>query len=214
MSTKATAARATGKEDGSERATQLGSDASEHLGTLPVRLHGTKLEIVGGEQGKRKLMRTLGIRSPEVLEGLLIQLAGATLKDGQADQSSLKLMLHFIADGRPRDLIETLLFAQMAIAHAMAARYASYTVGSENILQQDSGERIFSKAVRTFAMQMEALQRHRTLEMQALGVAREKPPDKLEAPLAITDARAVPMEILQKPDAAVVSMPSERDVGQ
>jgi hypothetical protein len=214
MNNKTTAARATSKEKGTEIAIELLSDASEHLRTLPVNLRGTELEIVGGEQGKRKLMQMLGVRSPEALQALLAQLANATIKDGKADEIELKLMLHFIADAKPRDLIETFLLAQMAITHTMAARYVSYVVSSDTILQQDSGERIFSKALRTYTMQMEALKRHRTLDMYAFDVAHERPPEKQEAPLAITDARAIPMEVLQKPEATVVPIPSKRDENQ
>ena len=102
----------------------------------------------------------------------------------------------------------------MAIAYALSMRYANYVVNSDSIPQQDSGERIFTKALRTYLMQMEALKRYRTLEMHALGVAREPPPEKQEARLAITDARAIPMEVLQKPEASVVSIPSKRDENQ
>ena len=159
-------------------------------------------------------MRGLATRSRDVMRGLLAQLANASAKNRKADEGEVKLMLHFIVDAKPRDQIELFLLAQMAIAYAMSMRYANYLVNSDSIPQQDSGERIFTKALRTDLMQMEALKRYRTLEMHALGVAREQPPEKQEARLAITDARAIPMEVLQKPEAAVVSIPSKRDENQ
>jgi hypothetical protein len=215
MSKRTSTTRTFDKEAASHQQTGSGCDEAENLDTMPrLRMVGNQLEIVGGAEAERKLMRAFRTRSRDFVRGILAQLASATMKDKNAHERELKLTLDFVIANEPRDQIETFLLAQMAVTHVMAMRYANYMVNSETIPQQDSGERIFSKSLRTFSMQMEALQRHRTLEMHALDAAREQPPEKQEARLAITDARQTPMEVLQRSDAALASIRAKRDMGQ
>lgn len=211
---KKTAARATGREDASHNQTCSGSDTAEDLYSLPnLRICGKYLMVEGGADSERKLMRALGIPSRDGMRALVAQLAHASAKDDEASEREVRLMLYFIADAEPRDQIETFLLAQMATTHVISMRYASRMVNSDLILQQDSADRIFSKATRAYAIQMEALKRHRTLDAQPLGAPRKQNQANQEPPpLAITHTRAVPMGILQKADVEIVSMPSTRDV--
>jgi hypothetical protein len=105
----------------------------------------------------------------------------------------------------------------MAAVHALGMRFASYLANTENIFQQDSGERVFSKLTRTFPVQIEALKRYRssgeqTVTVQNVSVkdggqaivgnvttqhAGKTAPDKgATSPAAITDARMAPMAIV------------------
>jgi hypothetical protein len=177
-----------------ERDGQLSADSSIDIHKLHVRIAKNNVEIAGGENGERKLTKALGMPNPQSMRALVIQLAKVTMRDGKADEGELNLMISFICDGKPRDQVEAFLLAQMAISHVMGMRYANYVVNSDFIDQQDSGERIFSKSIRTYAMQMEALKRYRTLELQAAGARREQTPEKKEKWLPAREATVVPTE--------------------
>jgi hypothetical protein len=162
------------------------------------------LIIVGGENGERKLTQALGMPNPQSMRALVIQLAKVTVRDGKGDEGELNLMLSFICEGKPRDQVEAFLLAQMAISHVMGMRYASFVTCSDNIAQQDSGERIFSKSIRTYAMQMEALKRYRTLELQPVGARREQTQEKKEKWIAATEATLAPTQASRGPEAEPV----------
>lgn len=87
-------------------------------------------------------------------------------------------------------------------------------MNSGNVNQQDSSERIFSKATRTFPVQMDAIKRYRGSGEQSVTVqnvsvhdggqaivgnvaqqARGIAPNKVSPP-ALTDGRMQPMEII------------------
>jgi hypothetical protein len=61
----------------------------------------------------------------------------------------------------PRDEIEGMLAAQMVAVHSAAMRSLRQLKSSETLAQQDSDGNLAVKLVRTYAMQMEALQRYR-----------------------------------------------------
>jgi hypothetical protein len=62
---------------------------------------------------------------------------------------------------KPRDQIEIMLAAQMAAVHEAIMTFTRRLAYVETIPQQDSAERALNKLARTFAGQMEALQRYR-----------------------------------------------------
>jgi hypothetical protein len=71
---------------------------------------------------------------------------------------------------RPRDETEALLACQMAAIHnaiMVAARRLNHV---ENIPQQDSASNMFNKLARTFAMQMDTLERYRATGTQTIQV--------------------------------------------
>jgi hypothetical protein len=90
-------------------------------------------------------------------------------------------------------------------------RFANYIVSSETVLQQDSGERILSKLLRTFPMQMEALNRYRLVEAHRVGARHESVEEKVETPLQIIDARAVPMDLLDQREAIAQAVSPKLD---
>jgi hypothetical protein len=61
----------------------------------------------------------------------------------------------------PRDEIEGMLAAQMIAVHSAAMRSLRQLKSSETIMQQDSNGNLAVKLLRTYTMQMEALQRYR-----------------------------------------------------
>ena len=63
---------------------------------------------------------------------------------------------------QPKDHLEAMLAAQMAVVHIATIKFAQHFSFIETLPQQDSTERTVNKLARTFAMQMEALKRYRT----------------------------------------------------
>ena len=63
-----------------------------------------------------------------------------------------------------------MLAAQMAAVHMATMTFARRLVLVETIPQQDSAERAFNKLARTFAAQVEALNRHRGKGQQKMTV--------------------------------------------
>ena len=132
------------------------------------------------------------------------------------DEGGLNFLVSVVNGIEPRDQLEAMLAAQMAVVHVASMTFAGRLANVENIPQQDSAERAFNKLTRTFATQMEALKRYRTrgeqkVTLQNVSVAeggqaivgnvtqaaREKVPEKAAAspPAAFTGTNVVPMPI-------------------
>ena len=133
-------------------------------------------------------------------------------------------MLAVISGIAPRDEIEAMLAAQMAAVHMATMTFARRLNHVENIPQQDSAERAFTKLARTFTTQMEALRRYRTggeqkVTVQHVSVSeggqaivgnvtqgtRETARDKAAAsPPALADSQMPSMPIVGEPAPAAV----------
>jgi hypothetical protein len=182
------------------------------------------VEIVGGAL----LMEALGTTSFDFYDGLIGQLANASLRAGKVNERDLNFMLSIVKGIKPKDEIEAMLAAQMALVHVAMVAAARNLAHAELIPQQDSGERTVNKLARTFATQMEALKRYRTggeqkVTVQHVSVSeggqaivgnftqppQESPaPHPAAAPLALTDAKLSPMPILNEP--ARTAVPAKR----
>src|SRR5262249_19102261 len=83
-------------------------------------------------------------------------------------ERGLNFMLSVIKGVEPRDQLETMLAAQMAVVHVVSMSFARHFALIEKLPQQDSAERAFNKLTRTIAMQMEALKRYRSRDEQKI----------------------------------------------
>jgi hypothetical protein len=139
-------------------------------------------------------------------------------------------MLSVIKGIEPKDQVEVMLAAQMAAIHMATIDSARRLANNDQIALKDSAERAFNKLARTFTSQMEALKRYRTGGEQKVTVqhvsvsdggqaivgnvtqtSSETPPEKATpTPPLLTDARAVPMEILKKAPSSVASSTPQR----
>jgi hypothetical protein len=175
--------------------------------------------------GELLMMDALGTGDRDFMHGILTQLANAASPQGRpASETDLNFMLSVVKDIKPRDHFECMLAAQAAAVHLVAMRSANYLMNSDNIDQQDSSERVFSKATRTFPVQMEAIKRYRSNGEQGVTVqnvsvgdggraivgnftqnAPAVPTNKSAvSPAAITDAHVQPMEIIGNPEREVI----------
>jgi len=120
--------------------------------------------------GIRLLMEATGTTDLSFLYGLLYKLAGAATTDGEVNEGDVNFMLSVVKGVEPKDQVEAMLAAQMAAVHMATMTFARRLAHVENIPQQDSAERAFSKLARTFTTQLEALKRYRTGGQQTVTV--------------------------------------------
>jgi hypothetical protein len=104
------------------------------------------------------LMKALGTRDLDFLTGILNQLKNATSSHA-IDGGELNFMLAVIEGVKPRDQIETMLAAQMAVVHMATMAFGGHLARSETIMQFEAAQRALCKLARTFAAQAEALKR-------------------------------------------------------
>lgn len=125
---------------------------------------GAKLELDHPSEPLRSvlLMNALGTVDQEFVNGILRQLAKAGSHGEGIDEGALNFLVSVVNGIEPRDQLEAMLAAQMAVVHVASMTFAGRLANVENIPQQDSAERAFNKLTRTFATQMEALKRYRT----------------------------------------------------
>jgi hypothetical protein len=177
-----------------------------------------QIEIVHPDKriGPALLMDAFGSADREFVDGVMSQLANAGSHGKEVDEGGLNFLVSVINGVEPRDHLEAMLAAQMAVVHVASMTFARRLANVETIQQQDSAERAFNKLTRTFATQMEALKRYRTrgeqkVTLQNVSVAEggqaivgnvtqapcENVPEKAAAspPAAFTGTNVVPMPI-------------------
>jgi len=172
------------------------------------------------------LMQALGTEDADFANELLLQLSYA---DSRGDEAGINFLLSVIKGVKPKDQLEAMLAAQMAVTHGLTMTFARRLNRVENIQQQDSAERAFNKLARTFTTQMEALKRYQTggdkkVTVQQVSVSeggqaivgnvtqsvRETAPDKAAtSPPALSDARMAPMPMVGNQDRMPVELPRE-----
>ena len=171
--------------------------------------------------GQMHLMQAFATADHDFAYGILTQLANAGSRVKDVDEAEVNFMLSVIKGIEPKDQIETMLAAQMATVHMATMTFASRLAHVESIEQQDSAERSFNKLLRTFGTQMETLKRYRTggeqkVTVQHVSVSeggqaivgnvtqsgQDHAPDKAPAsPLAITDKKTAPMQMIGESEA-------------
>jgi len=98
----------------------------------------------------------------DFVHGIVSQLASASRHGQDIDEHGLNFMLSVIKGIEARDQIEAMLAAQMAAVHMASMTFAGRLAHVDDIAEQDCAARAFNKLTRTFAMQMEALNRYRS----------------------------------------------------
>jgi hypothetical protein len=156
------------------------------------------------------LMEALGTEDADFAQELVLQLGYA---HSRGDEAGLNFLVSVIKDVKPKDQLEAMLAAQMAVTHASMMTSAHRLNHAQNIQERDSAERAFNKLARTFTAQLEALKRHRTggdqkVTVQQVSVSdcgqaivgnvmqsvRGPTPDKAAtSPPALSGARMAPM---------------------
>jgi hypothetical protein len=166
----------------------------------------------------KSLMETLGITDHNFTVGLYQQLISADSVGG----NGLEFAAAVIKGTKPKDQLEVMLAAQMAVVHMAMMKFIEQLGKTRGTPQQDSAASTVTKLARTYTAQTEALKRYRTGGEQKVTVqhvsvseggqaivgnvtqtALEKPADKT---LALTDARQPAMPIIDTPERVPVAV--------
>lgn len=107
------------------------------------------------------LAEALGTTDGDFVNGILVQLLNAVKRDGKVKETDFNFMLSVIKDIEPRDQLESMLAAQMAVVHEAAMTMARRLGNVEDIRQQDSAINGLTKLTRNFAALLDAHKRYR-----------------------------------------------------
>ncbi|SFI01799.1 hypothetical protein [Bradyrhizobium sp. Gha] len=112
--------------------------------------------------GEKLLGEALGAADRDALHGLLSQLVKASAVALKPDQGNLSFMISMLKSIAPRDSLEAMLATQMVSIQVATMRCACRLACTNEVTQQESLTRALTRLSRTFASQMEALNRHRS----------------------------------------------------
>ena len=112
--------------------------------------------------GEKLLADALGAADSDALHGLLSQLVKASAVACKPEQGNLSFMVSMLKSIAPKDSLEAMLAAQMVSIHVASMRCACRLACTDDVPQQESLTRALTRLSRTFAAQMEALNRHRS----------------------------------------------------
>ena len=120
-----------------------------------------------------RLMSAFGTAEPGFARLMLSSIINAACDGGPAHppgSEDINSALAAVTGIGARDEIEGMLAAQMAATHFAAISALRRLKGSETVPQQDSNGNLAVKLLRTYAMQVEALQRYRGKGQQKVTV--------------------------------------------
>jgi len=131
---------------------------------LKISKHRVEVDHPEPAVGYTLLMGALGTTDTAFSNGIITHLANVSAKedDTDANEAGLNFLLSMVKALAPKDEIETMLGAQMAVIHLATMTMANRLMHTSTLPQQDSAERALNKLARTFAAQVEALKRYRT----------------------------------------------------
>jgi len=136
----------------------------------PGEASSIAVDHIDPKTGGVLILESLGLSDGDAFSGLMYQVVNAATKGREPNQEAVNQLLALIQGIEPRDTVEAMLATQMAAVHNATMTFARRLNHVENIPQQDSASNAFNKLARTFAVQMDALNRHRGKGQQAIRV--------------------------------------------
>ncbi|MGX4773180.1 hypothetical protein ACWAUC_25655 [Bradyrhizobium guangdongense] len=137
---------------------------------VKLRRNRIVIEHPDTRAGEKLLAEALGAVDRDALHGLLGQLAKASAVARKPDQGNLSFMISMLKSMTPKDSLEAMLAAQMVSIHVASMRCACRLACTDDVPQQESLTRALTRLARTYAAQMEALNRHRSNDACAITV--------------------------------------------
>jgi hypothetical protein len=135
---------------------------------------GSKTPIAVDHEDKKTggtlMLESLGVADGDAYTGLMLQIINVATKGREPHQESINQMLGLVQGIEPRDTIEAMLACQIAAVHNATMTFARRLNHVDTIPQQDSASNALNKLARTFAAQMDALNRHRGKGQQSIKV--------------------------------------------
>ncbi|MVT55140.1 hypothetical protein GPL17_32390 [Bradyrhizobium yuanmingense] len=120
--------------------------------------------------GEQLLVEALGAADRDAMHGILRQLVKASVVGQKPDEANLAFMISTIRSIAPKDSVEAMLVSQMVSVHMAAMRCACRLACTDDLAQQEGIARAMTRLSRTFAAQVEALNRHRNSDERAITV--------------------------------------------
>jgi hypothetical protein len=137
---------------------------------IKLQSHGFAIDHPDPELGDQLMANALGVADREAMHGIIRQLVKASVSGESPDEVNLAFMLSMVKSIKPRDAVEAMLVAQMVSVHVMAMRCAHHLAEACDLAQHDSAARALGRLARTFPLQIEALNRHRSQGEPAITV--------------------------------------------
>jgi hypothetical protein len=140
------------------------NDRAAIMASPKVKLRRRRIVIdhPDSKAGETLLAEALGAVDRDALHGLLSQLVKASAVALKPDQGNLSFMVSMLKGIAPRDSLEAMLATQMVSIQVATMRSACRLACTNDLTQQESLTRALTRLSRTFAAQMEALNRHRS----------------------------------------------------
>ena len=129
---------------------------------VKLRRRRIVIEHPDAEAAETLLAGALGAADRDALHGLLSQLVKASAVARRPDQGNLAFMVSTLKSIAPKDSLESMLAAQMVSIQVATMRCACRLACTDDVQQQESLTRALTRLSRTFAAQIEALNRHRS----------------------------------------------------
>ena len=141
--------------------------------TLSGLAEGDQQMLADGDKALRGIFGTKRTEMAEALSKHCFRVLNAdeTSNDNPlCDERGFMLMA--VEELEPRDAVERMLAVQMAATHVATIRSGRWLANSDNITQVQAHYTGFNKLARTFAIQVEALRKHRNGGNQTVTVQR------------------------------------------
>jgi len=189
--------------------------ASQIAPRLKVQTVGNKTQVSvdhpDGAVGLAVLMEALGTTDYDFVDGLLRQLTNAGLDGDKANEANINFLLAVVRDAKPKDQLEAMLLAQMAVVHTTSMVFARRLRDAETLQEQDSAERALNKLYRTFAVQMETRKRYRVESEPQVTVNNVAVNEGGQAIVGNVTQTASASPVPALPDARMIPLPSLDD---
>jgi hypothetical protein len=137
---------------------------------IKLMSHGFAIDHPDPELGDQLMANALGVADRDAMHGIIRQLVKVSVSGESPDEVNLAFMLSMVNSIKPRDAVEAMLVAQMVSVHVMAMRCAHHLAEACDLAQHDSAARALGRLARTFPLQIEALNRHRSQGEPAITV--------------------------------------------
>ena len=116
------------------------------------------------------MANALGSENVDFVNGLIKQVASVANKGHGIVENDINFVVSVIGGVEPKDQMEAMLAAQMAVTHMAMMSLASCLTSAATIYEIEAAEKAVTKLARTFTTQMEALNRYRGKGQQKMTV--------------------------------------------
>jgi hypothetical protein len=159
---------------------------------LGVRFSGSKDKQTVTLDTEKSLQILFGTDLPPLADALLSHcikvLKGNESSDEYPANDERAFMLAAVGELKPRDTVERMLAVQMAATHVALIRSARWLANAERMDQVQAHYNGYNKLARTYAVQVEALRKHRNGGKQTVTVQHVNVSDGGQAIVGHVDA--------------------------